>query len=240
MPRVSPPRGYPLQPKKSKTMRKIEVCCGSLHDVEEAFAGGAIRVELCGDLDVGGVTPPYEWIEEAVTRFPGRAVNVMVRPRGGDFVYSEKEVTSMLADIAFCKKAGVHGVVFGALTRDGNIDKRVMRRLMAAAPPQLSVTFHRAFDECAHPVEALEEIIALGCDRLLTSGQASTAPQGALLLAALVKQAAGRIVVMPGCGVRPGNIVPLERACGAVEYHSTSRGEEGHAHRDVVAQLVNA
>ena len=177
-------------------MRIIEVCCGTLHDVEEAFAGGAARVELCGDLEEGGITPPREWIEEAVSRFPHHAVNVMVRPRGGNFVYSEAEQLSMLSDIAFCKQAGVHGVVFGALTPTGEIDVTAMRRLVSAAQPSLSVTFHRAFDECAHPVAALEQIIALGCNRLLTSGQAATAPLGAPLLATLVRQAAGRIIVL--------------------------------------------
>lgn len=220
-------------------MRRIEVCCASPQDVTEAFAGGATRVELCNRIEVGGVTPPNDWIKEAVMAYPHKAIHVLVRPREGNFVWSEKEIQTMIDSIETCKRFSVTGVVIGALTDKGEIDIPCMERLMAVAKPQLSVTFHRAFDECANPQKALEQIIELGCDRLLTSGLQPTAPEGVALLTDLVKQANNRIIVMPGSGVRTKNIAILEQQCGALEYHSTAHGESGHTERKTVAGLVN-
>lgn len=156
-------------------MRKIEVCCASVDDIVEAYEGGAIRVELCSAISCGGVTPSRGLIAEAVaatsgTVIPRIKVNVLIRPREGSFVYSPSEVRTMISDIEFCRNAGVDGVVIGALTPEGNIDMDSCRRMVAAAG-HLSVTFHRAFDVCLHPESALEQIIDLGCERLLTSGQ---------------------------------------------------------------------
>ena len=196
-----------------------EACCPSLEAVSAAGRTGARRIELCERLEVGGVTPSESLLRAALaaTSLP---VNVLVRPRGGDFVYDEAEVQAMLADIALCRRLGANGVVIGALTPAGTVDIPVMRRLIAAARP-LSVTFHRAFDESADPSAALEDIIALGCDRLLTSGHAPDAFAGRALIGGLVRQAAGRIVVMAGCGVRPGNIAQIARDSGAPEFHSS-------------------
>ncbi len=127
----------------------------------------------------------------------------------------------MLRDIEMCKELGANAVVIGALTGDGDIDVPTMRRLIESARP-LQVTFHRAFDECSDPATCLEDIIALGCERLLTSGHEADAFQGRFTLAKLVKQASGRIVVMAGCGVRPANIDEIASTCHAPEYHSST------------------
>ena len=197
-----------------------EACCPSLEAVLAAGRTGACRIELCERLEIGGVTPSEALLRAALaaTDLP---VNVLVRPRGGDFVYDEAEVEAMLESIRLCRALGANGVVIGALTPSGAVDLPVMRRLVAAAKGDLSVTFHRAFDETADPSAALEDIIALGCDRLLTSGHAPDAFAGRALIGALVRQAAGRIVVMAGCGVRPGNIGQIARETGAPEFHSS-------------------
>ena len=197
-----------------------EACCPSLEAVLAAGRTGACRIELCERLEIGGVTPSEALLRAALaaTDLP---VNVLVRPRGGDFVYDEAEVEAMLESIRLCRALGANGVVIGALTPSGAVDLPVMRRLVAAAKGDLSVTFHRAFDETADPSAALEDIIALGCDRLLTSGHAPDAFAGRALIGALVRQAAGRIVVMAGCGVRPGNIGLIARETGVPEFHSS-------------------
>ena len=197
-----------------------EACCPSLEAVLAAGRTGACRIELCERLEIGGVTPSEALLRAALaaTDLP---VNVLVRPRGGDFVYDEAEVEAMLESIRLCRALGANGVVIGALTPSGAVDLPVMRRLVAAAKGDLSVTFHRAFDETADPAAALEDIIALGCDRLLPSGHAPDAFAGRALIGALVRQAAGRIVVMAGCGVRPGNIGQIARETGAPEFHSS-------------------
>lgn len=203
-----------------------EACCPSLEAVLAAGRTGACRIELCERLEIGGVTPSEALLRAALaaTDLP---VNVLVRPRGGDFVYDEAEVQAMLESIRLCRALGAHGVVIGALTPAGRVDLPLMRRLVAAArePAPLSVTFHRAFDETSDPLAALEDVIALGCDRLLTSGHAPDAFAGRALIGALVRQAAGRIVVMAGCGVRPGNIAEIAAASGAPEYHSSCLSE---------------
>lgn len=203
-------------------MRKIEVCCSSLAEAREAEAGGAVRIELCAAIACGGVTPSHALIESVAKGGLALDVNVIIRPREGNFLYTEEEVDIMCRDIEFCREAGVHGVVIGALTADGDIDLEACRRMKNAAG-EMSVTFHRAFDVCRAPQRALEQIIGLGCDRLLTSGLKPTAEAGAELIAELVRQADGRIIVMPGAGIRPSNIASIERITRAEEFHSTAR-----------------
>lgn len=208
-------------------MRKIEVCCTSVEDIVEAYEGGAIRVELCSAISCGGVTPSRGLIAEAVaaasgTVIPRIKVNVLIRPREGSFVYSPSEIRTMISDIEFCRNAGVDGVVIGALAPEGNIDMDSCRRMVAAAG-HLSVTFHRAFDVCLNPESALEQIIDLGCERLLTSGQQPKALAGASMIAGLVRQSAGRLTVMPGSGINPDNVAEIERITHAAEFHSTAR-----------------
>ena len=195
-----------------KPTRIIEICANSAQSCVEAEAGGAKRVELCAGIPEGGTTPSYGEIRTAQALTSSIDINVIIRPRGGDFLYTPAEVQSMLLDIELCKQLKVHGVVFGCLTKDGDIDVSLMRRLIEAAKP-LSVTCHRA----------LEQLIELGCDRILTSGQQSDAVKGIPLIAELVKRAAGRIIIMPGCGVRENNISRIEAETGAKEFHTSAR-----------------
>ena len=200
----------------------IEICANSAWSCVEAEAGGASRVELCAGIPEGGTTPSYGEIKTAQALTSQIDINVIIRPRGGDFLYTETEVQSMLLDIELCKQLGVHGVVFGCLTKEGDIDVPLMRRLIEAAKP-LSVTCHRAFDVCRDPFIALEQLIELGCDRILTSGQQSTAEKGIPLLKQLVERSGDRIIIMPGCGVRENNIARIEAETGAKEFHTSAR-----------------
>ena len=210
----------------------IEVCANSAASCVTAEQGGAARVELCAGIPEGGTTPSYG---EMVTarRAIGIQMNVIIRPRGGDFLYTPAEMQAMLLDIEAAKAAGADGVVFGCLRADGTLDIERNRQLKEAAG-NLSTTFHRAFDVCRDPFTALEEIIALGFDRILTSGQEASAPQGAALLAELVRRADGRIIIMPGCGVNEHNVAELARATGAQEFHMSARHrvESGMVYRN--------
>ena len=206
-------------------MAILEICAGSVESAIAARDGGAKRIELCAALEVGGVTPSAGVIAEA-RKVEGLVLNVIIRPRGGDFLYNEYEVACMEEDIRTCKRLGADGVVIGALTAEGDIDKDACKRLIDTADG-MSVTFHRAFDMCRNPQEALEELISLGCDRVLTSGLASTAEAGIPLLKQLVEQAAGRIIIMPGCGVNSKNAAMILNATGAEEIHASARKSVG-------------
>ena len=203
----------------------LEICAGSVESAIAARHGGAQRIELCAALEVGGVTPSAGLIAEA-RKIEGLILNVIIRPRGGDFLYNEYEAACMEQDIHTCRQLGVDGVVIGALTAEGDIDTMLCKRLIAAADG-MSVTFHRAFDMCRDPRKALEELISIGCDRVLTSGQAATAMAGVPLLKELVEQADGRIIIMPGCGVNSGNAAEILNATGATEIHASARKSVG-------------
>jgi copper homeostasis protein len=179
-------------------------------------------VELCAAIPEGGTTPSYGEIRTAQALTSVIDINVIIRPRGGDFLYTPAEIQSMLYDIEMARQLDVHGVVFGCLTREGDVDVKLLHRLVAAAGP-LSVTFHRAFDVCRDPFTALEQIIDAGCDRILTSGQQPDAVKGIPLIAELVKRAGDRIIIMPGCGVREDNIARIEAETGAREFHTSAR-----------------
>lgn len=198
----------------------LESCCTDVEQIRRAQEAGARRIELCEKLAVGGVTPSAELLKAAISvaKVP---VNVLVRPRGGDFVFSAAEADTMLRDIELCREAGAAAVVIGALDSRGEVDMPLMRRLCDAASG-MSVTFHRAFDVCADPIAAFGDVLALGCDRLLTSGHESNAFKGRFFIAELVERAAGRIIVMPGCGVRRSNIARIAADTGAVEFHASS------------------
>lgn len=200
---------------------KIEICANSVASCLEAQKGGAYRVELCAGIPEGGTTPSYG--EIAVAReLLNIKLNIIIRPRGGDFLYSDVEHKTMLHDIEMAKKLGVDGVVIGCLKADGTIDMERNRELIAAAEG-MSVTFHRAFDMCKNPFESLEQIIALGCDTLLTSGQQPTAIEGISLLSQLVEKAGDRIIIMPGSGVNEDNIAILADQTKAKEFHFSAR-----------------
>jgi copper homeostasis protein len=195
----------------------IEVCVNSAISAIEAQKGGANRVELCDNLHDGGTTPSAGSIQFA-RRNLQIGLFVMIRPRGGDFLYSDGEFEIMQEDIRMAKNLGADGVVFGILHRDGTIDKKRMMELMNLARP-MGITCHRAFDMTADPFQALEDLISLGVDRILTSGQQPTASQGAGLIRELIARAKGRIILMPGSGVKEHNVVELIRETGASEVH---------------------
>ena len=199
----------------------LEVCAGCIESVFAAQRGGAFRVELCSGLDEGGLTPSLGFVEVAVT-VPRLRKHVLIRPRGGDFLYTEAEKKVICRDIQYMKDLGVDGVVVGALNADGTIDIEAMRNFMKAASG-IDVTFHRAFDLCLNPSVALEQIVDLGCSRVLTSGTASTAEEGIPLLSKLVEQAKGRVSIMPGCGVSALNAAKIIRETGACEIHASAR-----------------
>lgn len=209
--------------------RALEVCAGSVQSVIAARDGGATRVELCSALEIGGITPSAGLMREA-RKVNDIALHVLIRPRGGDFLYDEQETECMVQDIITAKECGADGVVIGALTADGEIDTALCSRLTAAAQG-MNITFHRAFDMCRDPYKALEEIIALGCNRILTSGQAATAEAGIETIKKLVALADGRISIMPGCGVNANNAANIIDATGACEIHASARKSVGSAMR---------
>ena len=188
----------------------IEVCAYSLQSCLTAQAAGARRIELCGGLAEGGTTPSAGLIQLARQHLTV-SLFVMIRPRGGDFLYTDVELSVMMADIENAKKMGADGVVLGVLRADGTVDKDRTGRLVNLAYP-LPVTFHRAFDMTRHPLEALEAVIRTGAVRILTSGQQPTAEAGLPVLRQLVEQAAGRIEIMAGTGVNSTNAGALVEA----------------------------
>lgn len=211
---------------KKQSVHRLEVCCGDPACVLAAVAGGAGRIELCSGLSDGGLTPSIATIEFAVNSGI-REVNVLIRPRPGDFLYSNYEASLMERDIELAVKAGAAGVVIGALTPDGEVDMKLCKRLISKAHainPRTNITFHRAFDLVRNPEKSLEDVISLGCDCILTSGLAPTALAGIGMLRDLVSIASGRIRIMAGCGVNPGNAETILRKSGVDIIHSTARG----------------
>lgn len=200
----------------------FEVCANSCRSAENARSGGAARVELCRCLEVGGVTPTRTDIEYCVSRLQLRT-HVLVRPREGDFCYTDSEYALILDQVEMCRRAGAHAVVVGFLTPEGCIDEARTSHIVQLAAP-MEVTFHRAFDEmCQDSSEALEAIIRCGCHRLLTSGGAPSAELGIDTLRALVRQAAGRIRIMAGAGVTPANVIRIVQETGVVEVHGSCK-----------------
>lgn len=195
----------------------LEMCVDSVESVLAAERGGAQRVELCANLLEGGTTPSLGTIAESIDQAKIK-VNVIIRPRGGDFCYSPAEFRVMQRNVQTAKECGANGVVIGILLEDGTIDKPRTKALIDAARP-LSVTFHRAYDMTRDPYEALEDLIDVGADRILTSGQENSALEGLGLITSLVERAGVRIIIMPGGGVNDRNIVRILSACRASEVH---------------------
>ena len=196
---------------------RLEVCVDTAAGLAEAVAGGADRIELCAALALGGLTPSAGLI--AMAAGCPVTVMVMIRPRAGDFVWTEAEVGMMEAEIAAARAAGLAGVVLGASLADGRLDVAILRRLVAAAVG-MDLTLHRAFDLAPDMGAALEQAVGLGFRRVLTSGGEKTAEAGAVRIAALVTQAAGRISIMPGSGVNPANARML-KGLGIAELHAS-------------------
>jgi copper homeostasis protein len=199
----------------------LEICAGSLQSALNARAGGAHRIELCDNLAEGGTTPSPGVIRQAI-KMLDIPVFVLIRPRPGDFLYSMEEFEAMKEDVAFCKEHRAEGVVLGILNADGSVDMDRCTELIQLARP-MQVTFHRAFDLARNPLASLESIIALGCERILTSGQAATAMEGSELLSSLINIAGKRIVIMPGGGITENNVEELIRKTRAVEIHASLR-----------------
>jgi len=199
---------------------KFEVCANGVTSCVAAQEGGADRVELCAGIPEGGTTPSLGTII-AARKAIDIQLNVIIRPRGGDFLYSRLEIEEMETDIKAAIDAGADGLVFGCLNVFGDIDLRQMQRLMQAAAGH-PVTFHRAFDHCRDPHLALRQIEELGCARILTSGQKPTAPEGAELLKQLHEEATS-VILLAGCGVNESNIAQLAADTGIEEFHFSAR-----------------
>jgi copper homeostasis protein len=206
-------------------MSKIvaEVCSNSVQSAIEAQKGGAVRVELCDNLKEGGTTPSLSQIE-LTRKYLSIQVNVIIRPRGGDFLYDDLEFEIMKKDIHHCGQAKCDGVVFGILNADGSVDKQRNKELVTIAHQYgMSTTFHRAFDRAANLLESLEDIIGLGFNRVLTSGGMKSAPDGKNILKKLIEKADNRIIIMPGGGITENNIADLAKATGLKEFHGSFR-----------------
>jgi copper homeostasis protein len=202
-------------------MMQLEICVDSVESAIAAEQGGAQRVELCSALSEGGITPSAGLLRE-VRSLIGIGVHAIIRPRGGDFFYTDSEFKVMQDDIAFAAKCGAHGVVFGLLTPEGTVDTARTQALVELAHP-MEVTFHRALDMTRDPSAALEQIIDTGAHRVLTSGAEPTAMKGIRLIRELVKIGNDRIKIMAGGGVRADNVIEIARATGAVEFHAAIR-----------------
>ncbi len=199
------------------SQRTCEVCIDSVQGAMIAHRFGADRVELCGNLVEGGTTPSAGMIESVVAATP-LPVMVMLRPRGGDFCYQSEEIAVMLSELNFVKRHNIAGIVMGALLPDGSLDLPTCRKLCTQADG-LEITFHRAFDQTVDPFASLDQLIELGIDRVLTSGQAPSAEQGLSLLKELVAHAAGRISIMPGAGISAENVGSIIARTGCRELH---------------------
>ena len=242
----------------------LEVCCGNLESVHAAVRGGAPRIELCSRLDVDGLTPPWEDLQAARRLYPQLLIEVLIRPREGNFCYSAGEVEQMCASVESAFTYGADGVVFGCLTPEGDVDLPAMRQLMecvnacalarslassgchgasdscffARADREPEVCFHRAFDHCRWPFDALEDIIGLGCTRILTSGKAPTAAEGTDMLRELRERARGRIGILPGGGVTPANAYRIVQLTGCTQIHASASERQPDGSRVTSERLV--
>lgn len=194
-----------------------EICVDSVAGVRAAKDAGAHRAELCANLLEGGTTPSLGLIR-AARLVAGIGIHVIIRPRGGDFLFDDDEYAIMQTDIAAARQEGADGVVIGLLTAEGDVDAERTRALIALARP-LSVTFHRAFDMARDPFAALETLISLGVDRILTSGQEATVLEGLPLIAELIRRAGERIIIMPGGGITARNAARIAQAAHPKEMH---------------------
>ncbi len=199
----------------------LEIAVFNVGSALLAAQAGADRLELCENPEEGGTTPSYGTLKTVKEKI-NIPVFPIIRPRGGDFLFSDDEFEAMRKDIALCKELQFEGVVIGLLLADGSIDRKRTAQLAALAYP-MEITFHRAFDRCKAPLQALEDIIDCGCHRILTSGQVPNAFDGKELIRKLIEKADNRVLIMPGSGVRSENIKALIDYTGAMEVHSSAR-----------------
>jgi copper homeostasis protein len=207
--------------KASLKIWRLEIIAFNIESCQIAQSSGATRIELCVNPGDGGTTPNYGFIKAAREKLHIE-LYCMIRPRGGDFFYSDEEFEIMKSDVQMCKQLGCDGVVIGMLNKDGTVDKERCKKLVQLAYP-MGVTYQRAFDRVNDPFKALEDIIETGCERILTSGLVPNCHNGAPLIAQLVQQAAERIVIMPGSGLRSSNVAEVAKITGAKEFHTSAR-----------------
>lgn len=200
---------------------KLEVIAFNIESCILAEANGVSRIELCDNQADGGTTPSYGFIK-AARKVLSIELYPIIRPRGGDFLYSDEEFDIIKSDVLLCKELGCDGVVIGLLNADGTVDKERTKILTALAYP-MGVTFHRAFDRTKNMFDALEDIIESGCERILTSGQKPAAYDGMDNIKALIEKADNRIIIMPGSGINSKNIIEIAQYTGATEFHSSAR-----------------
>lgn len=198
----------------------LEVCCGNLESVHAAVKGGAPRIELCSRLDLDGLTPTWEELREARALYPALKIHVLIRPREGDFCYTPEEMEQMAGKMVLAQQLGADGLVIGALTEKGDVDREALQALLRVVKPGISLTFHRAFDVCRWPFEALETVEALGFHRILTSGQAPSAIEGTDLLRELQQRA--KLIILPGGGVNASNARRILELSGCRELHASA------------------
>ncbi len=204
-------------------MHHIEVCIDNMESLHNAIAGGATRIELCSSLALGGLTPSLGLMKLAGEK-ASIPVYAMIRARQGDFLYSEDDVATMIEDVKAAASSGLQGIVFGALTENGDIDISTTKRIVNVAHQHgLGVTFHRAIDQCNNVVAALEQVIALGCERILTSGLAPNALTGVNTIKAMVEQSDHRIQIMAGAGVNADNVASIIELTGVNEVHLSGK-----------------
>ncbi len=216
----------------------LEVCTASIRSVQAAVAGGAKRIELCSALSVGGLTPSLGLLREVRTLYPELRIHVLIRPREGDFVYSEEELRVMERDIEAVLPYA-DSIVSGAMTSAGDVDEVATRRLLERSQG-VAFTFHRAFDQSQSPLEALETIRALGCTRILTSGTKDTAEAGIPIIRQLVEHAAGAIMILPGGGVTASNIKRILTETGAREVHGSASLHLPDGRQETSADIVRS
>ncbi|WP_452219918.1 copper homeostasis protein CutC [Lacinutrix salivirga] len=197
----------------------VEICANSFQSAKNAQDAGAHRIELCSELSVGGITPSYGLIKQVVNELSIKTF-VLIRPRSGDFTYSDSEFEIIKQDIKICKDLGVSGIVSGVLNSDNSLDVARTKTLVELSKP-MSFTFHRAFDGVPNPTETLEQLIALGVDRILTSGQEDSAIKGITLLKQLQEKAKERLIILAGSGVNPNNAKQF-KAAGFLEIHASA------------------
>ena len=214
--------------------RKLEVCTFNLDDLEIAAKNKVSRIELCINKNYGGITPPYNHIIDAISL--GVMIHPIIRPRAGNFIYTSKEINSIINDVRFCRENNCSGVVLGVLDSNNEVDISNCKKIIKESG-DMSLTFHRAFDETIKPYESMEKIIDLGFDRILTSGQEEKATDGVSLINKLVKQSKGRISIMPGSGIRASNVDLFLENNGISEIHSSCYINGSFSEKELVRMI---